>query len=327
MKKFPAGPIALLVLALLGPLPAPGQVGTPSLGAIFDPQTSQIRSVPGIPGLARIGVPLELEMRITAAAYSPDRDYVLAAAASTNAIVIVDGNGPRTIPSLDTFSRVTLSPGGEYAALVDATGRRLVIVSGLPANPEFVLRTWFPTSHGTPGAIAISDEGLVLTTYSGSGAVLSLDAGSPTRRPGFLLWNSFASVSSMAFVPGRQDVLVADDGVDALYLVRNIDGTSIRTVVADRSDGIVDPVAVAASEDGTRFFVADAGAEAVVIASASGPAVTVPCACVPESLTPLQGSSVFALTEPANDTPVWVINGGMEPAALHLAPATTVVVE
>lgn len=327
MKKFPGRSAAFLVFALLGHQSVHAQVGTPNLGAIFDPETSQIRSVPGIPGLARIGAPIELETPIEAAAYSPDRDYVLAAPASMNGIVIIDGSGPRTIAALDSFSRVALSPSGEYAALVDATGRRLVVVSGLPGNPEFVIRTWFPSYYGTPGAIAISDEGLVLTSYTGSGAVLSLDAGTPTRRPGFLLWNSFGSVSAMAFVAGRQDALIADDAVDAVYLVREIDGNSVRSIVADRSDGIDQPVAVSASEDGTRFFVADAGAAAVFIASESRPAIAVPCACTPEALTPLQGSSVFALTAPGNDAPVWVINAGMEPAAVNLAPATVAVEE
>jgi hypothetical protein len=322
MNTFFRGLAVLSVLASLAPTPPlQAQVGSPSLGALFDSANGAVHPVPGIPGLARVGPALDLEAPIRTAAYSPDKDYVLAAPASDTALLVVDGSGVRSFRTLDAFGQVALSPNGTYAALIDTAGRRLVVVSGLPGNPEFIVRAWFPAYYGKPGSIAVSDQGVILTTYFDSGVVLSLSAENSSRRATFRLMGSFGRVAAMAFLPGRPDAVIADDAVHALYLVRDVEGNATRTIIADGSDGVDRPVAVAVSEDGKRFFLADSGAGGVLVASETGRASTVPCPCTPSALSPLQGSSVFALTSPGSESTVWVLNGGTEQPTVHPAPA------
>lgn len=307
-----------VLLASVACSPLEAQVGSPTLGAVFDPENRSVQAVLGIPGLARMGPSLDLGVPVLAAAYSPRRDYTVAAT-TDSVLLIVDDTGVRPMATLDTFSRVVLSPNGAWAALVDTTGRHLVVMSGLPEEPTLVVRTWLPAFYGAARSVAVSDQGLVLTAYADSGAVLALSSSATARRPAFRLVASFSRISAIGFVPERPDAIVADDATDTLYLVRGIEENTTVAIVADRNDGVDRPLAVAASEDGERYFVADAGARSVFIASGTSPATEIRCACAPSTLSPLQGNSVFVLSETGSDG-VWVLNAGVDPPEIRPAP-------
>jgi hypothetical protein len=310
------------VVLLAGVLAVSAEIRGPYLGLVLDGAIDRFRVVPGTPSAAVVGPVAEFGTPANVAVYSPGGDYVAIQSAPT-LLRIHRAAAVASLPTVDAFDEIILSPKGARAILLDRAAGRLIAVSGLPDSPRIAGRIVLPAHHGPLTSAAVSDQGTVLTGYAGSGVVLRLDGPAlGTRRfARFEPVASFGRVSAMAFLRGREDALVADDLDDAVYLVRDVGGAPARSLVASRSDGVDVPVAVAASADGGRFFIADSGSRRVLVGSPDHAEVaTLECMCTPSTLDPLIGDSVFGLTTLGGDSMLWVLDGGSAPPRLRLVP-------
>jgi hypothetical protein len=266
---------------------AASELAGPALGLVYDPERG-LMPIRGTTGAATFGEPQPL---------GPDR---LVIAAPAYAIVAgEDGNlraGETTIP-VPAADLAAVSPDGTAAAFYDRAGGRIRVVTGLPR--EAILAREIDIA-GEVRKLALSDDGLaVAAAFDDRVMVFGPDSARILTAP--------QSASAMAFRSGSRDLLVADREA---YLVREGETTLLGAV-----DG---PVAIAASRDGNRAFLASAS-EVRIIEIATGAATAVPCGCEPRELAPLAGNAVFRLTDPASGA-VWLLDADRDEPAVLFVP-------
>jgi hypothetical protein len=274
-----------------------GRIDAPVLGMVFDSDASAVRVLEGIPGSARLGRVLAPE--VATAAIAANRGFTLAVQRG-GAAVLVSPSGTRLLPGARSgASQAIVSPGGTAAALY-FPGGRVEIFTGMPDDVQLLRTAEFAE---TPAALAVSDDGDVLLSVvrgrSGDTVYAHRDAGPQ-------VFYRARRVAAVAFVPGRQDVLVAEPA--SIKLVRPDLG---------KQDAGVDPdgdvAAVAASPDGQRVFVASRSGRVTIHDLRSGSSASVTCACEPRTLAALRGTAVFRLNESGNG-PFWLLDAdGAEP--------------
>ena len=123
----------------------------------------------------------------------------------------------------------------------------------------------------------------------------------------------------MAFLPGSDEVLLADSVKNTLVLLNS--GTS--KTLATQADGLNQPLAVATSADGQWAITANGADGTLVRVSLTG--ATSPtralCACRPSELLPLAGNAAFDLTQPGT-SPSWMIDAGRKTPSVFFIPPT-----
>jgi hypothetical protein len=135
-------------------------------------------------------------------------------------------------------------------------------------------------------------------------------------------YTSLAGVTAlggMSFMPGADDLLVADSGANTATLVRNASGSAASQVLAVA--GLNRPVAIAGSRDGRWAVIADGGdANVFRIDLTSGTAAKLACACQPAMLAPLSGGNAFRLNA-LYGGPVWTVDLTSASGQLLFVPA------
>ncbi len=238
MKRILA---ALILTVSQGPAQTPAVRG-PMLGYIFDPGAAAIRPVPGIPGAAMLGQPLDLGEPISRAAISPRQDLALAVASSDSRVLVVSlpSGAVEACECAPGPDRMVFSPGGDAAALYYAADSSVRVLRGAKDGSGFDL-SLLP---GELTALAVSDAGALLAAFSdgSSGTVYFLE---PGREPRLAL--SLSRASALAFLAGSTDALAADDIDNRLYLIRDPGGRADTALAATAENGIDGPVAVLAA--------------------------------------------------------------------------------
>jgi hypothetical protein len=92
------------------------------------------------------------------------------------------------------------------------------------------------------------------------------------------------------------------------------------TQIGGQAEGVSQPLAIAAAQDNSRIFVANAQPAGVVSLSLTGgdPA-TQPCACKIAGLERMAGGSVFRLNE-AGGGPVWLLDAAAASMRMVFVP-------
>ena len=291
------------------------ELAGPTLGFLFDPSNG-LQSIRGISGALTVGAPSELPPGIAKMVISPQQDYALAVTGS-DSTVLKTGMGDALsvdqlgIPVAGT-DMIALSPSGSAAAFYDRGSNRVQVIAGLPAQPALAREFDLSAFPGTLAALAVNDSAdLVVAGFSGveqdAAVALGVD-GTVRTLPGP------QNVSAIGFFRGSRDFLIADGPASKVYLVKDTAGTSETTLLADETSGISGPVAVAASMDGKRVFVANSGSPGVASVDLAGGVVAVTsCRCAPTQLAAVNGNAVFRLSGPSGG-PVWLFDGdGDEP--------------
>jgi hypothetical protein len=297
-------PVTALKTAAGDP-PSPSSMSGPILGWVFDRSVRGVRPILGIGGASVLGEPLDAGFQMEQAAVSPSRDYILAVAAGAGDVLQLrirrTGVEPRLLAAAAAPDRIALSPTGSAAALYYSAAGKISVVSGLPDAPAIAREVELPAPAG---ALAISDDGEALLVSGEDG---SLFLASPSA--GVRLVATFGHISAVAFLNQSRDALAADDRENAVYLIRDVTGAPQVLVLAGEKEGIAGPVAVAASSDNQRAFVASAGARGVVVLSMAGGApALIACDCVPAGLERVEGNDAFRLT-PLSREPMWMLDG------------------
>ena len=177
----------------------------------------------------------------------------------------------------------------------------------MPDAPELVYEFDTSVIPGEATAIAVNDDGnIALINFADA------DAGSNTAwvtSTNGALWALPSShVSSMAFLPHRNDAIVADADTQEIFLVLDLDGAGNRIplISLNRPAGIF--ADVAASQDGSSLFVVSAGFPEITIVDAETHTSTViDCSCSPTRLRRLKGNAIlFSMDRPRICYMCWI---------------------
>jgi len=298
------------------------RIAGPSLGYVFD-RSVGVRPLLGVPGAAVAGPALTLDAGIHDMEVSSERDYALAIAGSDRRLLLFrDLAGVPTLALVRGVSgsvdRIALSPGGAAALLYAAGENSVRILTGLPGAPRSLPR--MPLS-GLPGPVqnmAVSDGGdaaLLALGEAGRSAVYLL---TPDGGDRFVV--SGDGPFRLAFLNRSADALIADAAGSSVFLLRRA-GAEFRLLpVSGAEAGVSKPVAVAASSDNRRAFVANGDPPGIVaIGLDDGTATALPCYCAPAGLTPLSGDSLFLVSSPSADV-LWILDGRPGGARLLAVP-------
>jgi hypothetical protein len=273
------------------------------LGFVFDPANG-LQPILGITGAATIGAPLNLSTRMSNVVISRQQDYALAVTtpdADLLRVILTDSVsiGPLGVP-ISAIALMALSPSGSAAAFYDSARNRIRVITGLPASGALARDVDLSAFPGELISLAISDAAdAVLAGFSDTVVALASDG---TVR----LFATPQHVTAATFLSKSRDVVIADTAANAVYLVRDVTGSSEPIHLA-ADYRFLQPVAMGVSNDNQRAIVAISGGVATI--SLSDGAVTVTsCPCEPSGLSGLSGNAVFRLTEQSGG-PIWLFDG------------------
>jgi len=311
------------VLAAASEDPAPASaISGPILGWVFDRSVGGVRPILGVPGASILGEVLDLGFEMTRATVSPGQDYIVAVAGESREVVLVRikrgaiavGVLPGVSPGAD---EMVLSPTGSAAAFRYSTAGKIQVLSGLPEAPVMKREVDLASLGPVITAVAVSDDAELLLVAAEDGTVWAAGQDGNARVVG-----KFGHVPALAFLPRSQDMLIADDADNAVYLLRDAASPGQLLRLAGEQDGVAGPREVVASGDGQRAVVMNGGSgELIVLDLAGGPALKVACEVEATLLERLEGNTVFRLTEAAGRE-VWLFDGDWpEPRVVFAAAA------
>jgi hypothetical protein len=283
------------------------------MGLIWNPADSTLRSLAGVPGSTQLGAALFPAGAYAAGAYS----------SGTQTALLIDPKGnlqnmtqplpqPETVAqSVSPASLIVFAPRGAYAAVFAPGSTSVLVVGGLPQAP---VTNEITAAAAVQGA-AISDAGTLLLATSasnGSVAVTAINAGGARTNLATL-----TGFGGMSFIAGSEDSLIADSAANTV--ARYHSGAAV--TLATHANGLNQPFAVAASQDGhwaVAVDKADASLLRIDLTGATPPAQST-CACSPNQLSALSGNAVFELAAPAA-APGWMIEADSPTARVLFIP-------
>lgn len=266
----------------------------PSLGIVYDNGT--VRPILGMPGAAILGAPLDLGFPVENAATAAQQDYALATSAGDHRLRLVRMQDGSTVVRtlLDAMvspDRIIPSASGRAAVVYSRATARLQVISGLPEAP--VVSREFTTA-GLAVNLAVSDDGKsVLLVAGGQDAGSAWLLNTDTGKFELQLQDATAAI---CFRPDSRDALAVSRSGE-IYLLGS-GGMSKFGLIPTTAD----PVAIQASPDGARAYVAYTDGTLAVIDSGAGTVQTMSCNCKPTGLNPVKLSKMYRINEPSDST-------------------------
>jgi DNA-binding beta-propeller fold protein YncE len=315
--------MAMLWLASVAAWAAQGagtRVEGPVLGYVYEAQSQRLRAIRGIPGAAMMGPQVEVGASLHDAvmAYPSGREpFALALTGDEQRVSVLDTAG--SVRELTEAGRqpdlMAISPRGSAAALYFASRGKVQVISGLP-EASAVFYEAAVAIAGDLQSLAISDDGEALVAAAG-GAVYLLPRQGASR-----LLASTGARARVSFIPGRSDLLIADESADQVLLVAGVTGSAASRVLASGTPAVAGPVAVAASADGRQVFIANARNSTVsAIEVSTGAAAVTVCECEVTQLARMDASgSVFGITAPGSG-PLRLYQASSSGAKVFFVPA------
>lgn len=261
---------------------------TPELGYVFDAADKSIRRVTGVPGAASMDGELPVATKISRAFIAPGRRIAVAQALESEALQLIEWTGPEVTTRELPGSRageflVAFGPGGTRGAIL-YLGAGLVQVwsfSGeTPTLEREIAAEWSSVSFSADGSklVGLAKDGAYVTSADELSRVAE---------------GSFAAA---ALRPGGDELVLAENGSDALTLVRL--GSGERSQL-DGELGFAEPAAIAWTEDGSKLVVANARTRNVVVLDwATRQATALSCECSPTTVAALSGGHLYRVTDP-----------------------------
>ncbi len=294
----------------------PGVPGGAILGYFWSSNDGTLRPLLGVTGSAQVG------QSIVASGA-----YVSGAASIPSGLGLVEDqkgylfslNLPSSRPTriasgLPAPSQIVFSPQGADAIVYASGATSLTLISALNSQPQTTTIA-LPSGAKLLAAI-VSDAGTVLVaTQTAPVAIDILSSGGA-----LLPLSTVAQPGGMSFLPGVENVLIADRGKNALFLLENI--STAATVQPLNAQGINLPVAVASSRDSRWAVVANGGDKNILridLKNGAAPSI-VSCSCQATQLSSLAGSASFQLNE-LGSGPLWVADLSGSTPQLFFVPA------
>lgn len=302
--------------------------GVPVLGFVLDESLHRLRPIVGISGAASLGPAFPSDVDLNVVAVSPKQDYVLALLGDTREAHILMAkdafNATRIEGVLPGADRIVLSPDGSAAVLYSESTAQAQIVSGLPDHPSTSWNMDLSTLPARPGVMAVNDSGSVLLVAQMPSEPASTDDPPPVAvfsLAGNLTYVKLGGpVTAIAFVSGRTDAILA--GGSQVVLIGDIAGQANAMDLTGGDTRVSGTIAVAATPDARKVFVASRDTSKVVIFSTGGEApTTASCPCDLSGLFRLKGTSLYRVT-PYTGDPLWMLDvSGANPRVVFVSPA------
>lgn len=287
--------------------PSSGMVVTgPVLGAWWDSAAGGMRAWYGVAGATWQGRPSFSDGTYSGATVCMRQQIALLITRSGALFLSSVPQGtPAVVASQGSANAgIVFSPSCSTALAYVPGNIGALLVQGLPATPR-VSSVALPA--GTAAAV-VGDSGSILVSIAegGSTSIQLLATGSNTARS----VTAVSKFGGMAFLPGSDAVLVADQGSNRILESTQMNGNPSLTQVASPADGVAQPVAVAASGDGRSAVVVNQKDSSIVRIDLTGqsPATRTVCRCSPTKLEALAGNLTFRVNEPGTGT-VWAYDG------------------
>jgi DNA-binding beta-propeller fold protein YncE len=128
--------------------------------------------------------------------------------------------------------------------------------------------------------------------------------------------------AAVSFLSKSHDALLADRQANEALLLRDVTGAAVRVPLAGGAQGISGPVAIEASEDNKRVFVADSGGSGVsILELQTGTVKHFSTAGSVSGLHRLRGDSVFRLTD-FSGNPLLLLDAGAAESRIVFVPSS-----
>jgi hypothetical protein len=214
---------------------------------------------------------------------------------------------------LPAAAQVVFAPAGQYAVVYATGGTSITLVSGLPSAPQAQTRT----SANAVMMAAVSDQGTVAIAAKGSP---TMPVGTLSAAGQLSSVASVAAAGGLSFMPGAEDLLIADSGANTASLVHaaSTSPASQALTVA----GLNQPVAIAGSADKHWAVIADGGDQNLFRVDLTGAtaAAKLACTCQPAAVSALAGGGTFRLNTLYNG-PLWTLDTTTATPQLLFVPA------
>jgi hypothetical protein len=288
----------------------------PILGYIFSGNDGTLRALLGVRGSARIS-----------ASIVPPGVYVAGeTSAASSSGLLEDASGslfafalPQTVPThvidgLPANAKITFSSSGQTAVAYSVGGSNIVLITGLPTTPQ--VQTIKVPANRSPISATVSDDGTIVLVSSGS----PMPVGRLAANGAFSTFTTVVAIGGLSFIPGSDDVLIADNAANTISLIHNVSNSPSSQPL--NVTGLNHPVAVSASLDKNWAIIANGGDAGVlrVNLTNSTTAAKVLCACQPSQLSMLSGGGVFRVNS-LYSGPVWMIDITTPTPQLLFVPA------
>jgi hypothetical protein len=298
-------------------------MSAPLLGFVWDPTSSTLRQVDGVPGAALGGAAFLLNPGFTAAAITPNQKVALLTN-GTGAVYYV-ALPPAHLPfalasGLAADVRVAVSPSGENAVVYSPSATSTFVITSLSTFPEVREVASLAGVTGIFNAI-VSDTGtLLVARTTASGVSISTTALVAQLTP----VAAIGQLGGMAFLTGTETAVLSDAQNSVLWKVSGIGGPVSLSLLANSADGLSQPGLVAVSLDGKTTWVISGGSSSILqfsLTAAGHPTASLEAPFPITGLARLNGRSVFALQGPPEGA-LFVLDGDWPAGRIVQIPVT-----
>jgi hypothetical protein len=296
--------------------PAAGVPSGPVLGYVFSPTDGTLRAMMGVRGSSQVSTSIvPAGVYVAGEASTAGNTGLLEDAAGTLFAFNLPLSQPlHVVDGLPSHVQISFSASGRTAVAYAAGGSSIALITGLPSSP--MVKTISVASGATPVSAVVSDAGTIAMAVQGTPARVGiLSSGGQ-----FSALTSVAAVGGINFLPGSDDLLIADSSANTAAVLRNVStGASSQALSVT---GLNSPVAIAGSQDKRWAVIADGGDGGVFrVDLVNGtPATKLTCACQPTLLSSLAGGGTFRLNSVYGGQ-VWTVDLTSATPQLLFVPA------
>ncbi len=286
------------------------------LGYVFSPTDGTLRALLGVRGSAQVSASLvPAGVYVAGDASSAGSSALLEdASGSLFAFNLPQSQSLHVADGMPANAHIVLASSGRTAIVYAAGGSSLALVTGLPSAAQVQA---IPLAAGTTIASAVvSDSGAIAMVSSATPA----GVGALSANGQFSRIATVSAASSINFVPGTENLLIADSAANTVSLVRSINrAAALQTLTVT---GLNQPAAIAASQDGHWAIIANGGDAALlrVDLSASAATTRIACACQPSQLNALSGGLAFRVNA-LYGGPLWTLDLSSATPQMLFVPA------
>jgi hypothetical protein len=331
---------AILTLALAGcgttiNSPSPSPSGTiqpqsqpttgPVLGYIWDTPSQGLRPVQGLPGASVVGT-------ATVSASGRSAAFIATASSGVSGMALfLDANGGvfqaplsggalTQVANIPGATSLLLSNAGSYSLITgeSISGAPIAsVISGLPQSPT--IRSLNLSGLASIAGGAASDTGTVAlavsSSQSGASIVAFAGQGAGTQLA------TAQSFGGMQFVPGSDELVIADGGTGALTAISHVSTTPASAALSS-AGAITSPLALDITSNGRWVVAANRAGEVLRIdLTGTAAATKVHCTCAPSQVLAMRGSTPGTAVRlvTSGGGPLWVVDaGGATPRVLFI---------
>jgi len=270
-----------------------GQISAPVMG--YSNAGGKLRPILGIPGAARLGGMMNAE-RVSVA---PGHQYAI----SGREILDLAGGVRTEIPGWTGHEEVlAFSPTG--AAVAIRRSERLLVYSGLPAQPQFA----FEAREAAVGHLAVADDGSALLSVRDDQLALYRRGSEPVTL------HQSARFTCVAFTTGQEAYYC--DGNRVFLLSNWVEGPLIRQLPA--IDGLLGEFHLSRVIGGTLLLASSKERRLITYEDGESKAFELPCS--PSMLEPGRLAGVLLVCAEDGE-PLWVVSRKGADLQLNFIPA------